>query len=115
MDNAKIRHLMATYKKELPENTWLSLNKTLQDKPDELYDAIRTVKFKNPTTTLLLSIFLGGLGVDRFYIGDVGLGVAKLLFGWLTMFIWPFIDIFISYKACKNKNYASLMQVIMGY
>ena len=43
-------------------------------------------------TALLLSIFLGGLGVDRFYLGHTGIGIGKLLtLGGCG--IWSLIDV----------------------
>ncbi len=46
---------------------------------------------KSKTTAIILSVLLGGLGVDRFYLGYTLLGVLKLLtFGGLG--IWSLID-----------------------
>ncbi len=43
-------------------------------------------------TALLLSLFVGVLGIDRFYLGHMGLGVLKLItFGGCG--IWALIDV----------------------
>lgn len=50
------------------------------------------IRQKKMVTVLLLSIFFGGLGIDRFYIGKVGTGFLKLItFGGFG--IWYVIDI----------------------
>ena len=53
---------------------------------------IGVVSDKSWVVALLLSIFVGFLGVDRFYVGNIGLGIVKLLTcGGLG--IWALIDI----------------------
>lgn len=59
---------------------------------------------KSFVVTWLLSWFLGGLGVDRFYLGKVGTGIAKLLtLGGLG--VWAIIDIILVLTgAQRDKN-----------
>lgn len=47
---------------------------------------------KDYTTALILSLFVGWLGVDRFYLGQVGLGIVKLVTGG-GCGIWWLIDV----------------------
>ena len=37
---------------------------------------------KKKTTAALLAIFLGGLGVHKFYLKEAGSGITYLLFFW---------------------------------
>jgi len=68
------------------------------------------VQGKDWLTTLLLAIFLGSFGVDRFYTGHIGLGIFKLLTcGGLG--IWWLIDlILIATGSYKDKNGQPLLK-----
>jgi len=62
----------------------------------------KPIRKRNYIVALLLSIFLGYLGIDRFYVNHIGLGILKLItaggFG-----IWWLIDIIMF--ATKNISY----------
>ena len=50
----------------------------------------------NKIAYLLLTLFLGFLGVHRFMRGQVGVGILMILIGWLTFGIWWLVDFIIS-------------------
>lgn len=74
---------------------------------DSKWGYIQSADLKDPTTMLIVSILAGGLGIDRFLIGDTGLGVAKLLTcGGLG--IWTIIDWFLIMDLTRQKNIEKL-------
>lgn len=78
---------------------------------DNRWSTMQMLQFKDPTTALIISILIGGLGIDRFYIGDTGLGVGKLLTcGGLG--IWTIVDWFLIMGATREKNLEMLQQVL---
>ena len=112
METSKANGILSQYKEYIPSDKVLALKNKLESANDSVYDSLVTLNMKNPTTTILLSVFLGAFGVDRFYIGDTGLGIAKLLFGWFTFGIWPLLDIFCCYKKTKVKNFNEILEIL---
>ena len=64
---------------------------------------------KDYTVTLLLSFFLGGFGVHRFYTGHIGLGILQLL-TLVGCGIWALIDFiricFNNFKTASGQDLA---------
>jgi TM2 domain-containing membrane protein YozV len=85
------------------------LRSRLLDLDNSKWGMIQSIDLKNPTTVLIVSLLVGYLGIDRFMIGDTGLGIGKLLtcggFG-----IWAIVDWFLIMDATKSKNMNSVNQ-----
>jgi len=78
---------------------------------DSKWAMISTLQLKDPTTSLIVSLLAGGFGIDRFIIGDTGLGVGKLLTcGGLG--IWAIIDWFLIQEATREKNMQKIQQLL---
>lgn len=78
---------------------------------DSKWAMLSTTQFKDPTIILIISILAGTLGIDRFMIGDTGLGIGKLLtcggFG-----IWAIIDWFMIQSSTREKNMQKIQQFL---
>jgi TM2 domain-containing membrane protein YozV len=78
---------------------------------DSKWALVSTIQFKDPTTAIILSVLVGSLGIDRFFIGDTGLGIGKLLTcGGIG--IWTIVDWFLIMGATREKNMAKLQQFL---
>ncbi len=115
LDQQKIDMYIMTNQKFFPEEKIVYLNVYLKDKlrtmDDEKFSLISTIELKDPTTLLLVSIFLGTLGIDRFMLGDTGMGILKLLTvgccGILTIIDWFTVS-----KRAKNYNFNKVMSLV---
>ena len=103
MEAQKVDMFMMTNAKFFEGYQLASIRERLLQMEDEKWPMVQTVQFKDPTTALILSIFAGNLGVDRFYTGDTGMGVGKLLTCG-GLYVWTIVDWFLIQGATKEKN-----------
>ena len=79
------------------------IRQRLESMSDESFMTLQSIEFKDPTTLLIISILVGSLGVDRFMLGETGMGVLKLLTGGCCG-VLTIIDWFSISKKTKEYN-----------
>lgn len=111
VDKQKIDFFIMSNKDNFPVDKLPVIQQALSRMDESTFNNISMLQFKSPMTALLLSIFCGSLGVDRFYLGDTGLGIGKLLTAG-GCGIWAIIDWFKIQDATRQKNFAQLTPYI---
>ena len=85
------------------------IQKLLEAVPDEKASLVLGASFQKPTVILIIAILLGW---ERFFLDDIGLGVAKVLTGY-GCGIWWLVDIFSAKKRAWAYNYKKLQEALM--
>ncbi len=111
MDKQKVDFFIMTNQKYFPAEKIMYLKEKLLSLDEDKFNMISAIDFKEPTTLLLISLFLGGFGVDRFMLGDTGMGVLKLLTGGCCG-ILTIIDWFTVQKKATEENFNKIMMLI---
>jgi TM2 domain-containing membrane protein YozV len=112
MEANKVDMFMMSNTKFFEGHNLQAIREQLLALDDDKWPMIQMVQFKDPTTALLISIFAGAYGIDRFYIGDTGMGVGKLLTCG-GLFVWTIVDWFLIQGATKQKNLEKFNQAMM--
>lgn len=111
MDSQKVDMFLMSNGKFFQAHHINYVREQLMKADDSKWGMIQTVDLKDPTMMLIISILIGHLGVDRFLLGDTGLGVAKLLTcGGLG--IWTIVDWFLIMDMTRQKNMEKLQMVL---
>ena len=110
MEQNKVDMFIGTMSSKFPAEKLLLIKSQLEKLDDSKLIVLQSADYKDPTTLLIVSLFLGNIGVDRFMLGQTGAGVGKLLtcggFG-----IWTIIDWFGIQKATKEYNFQKFIQL----
>ena len=116
MTNDKINLFIASHSKEFDMTQIPQVKSMLEKIPEEKETMIMGMDLKSPTTVLIVSLLVGSFGIDRFMLGDIGLGVLKLLtLGGLG--IWTIVDWCTAISRAKRYNYLEFVNMVntLGY
>lgn len=79
MDEQTVEQYLLANQKFFPQEKILFLKEKLLNLNEKQFSLLYSMDLKDPLILLIVSIFLGNLGIDRFMLNDTTLGVLKLI------------------------------------
>lgn len=90
----------------------LALMQGMNDTQLLMFQAEMGRRRKNPTTGVLLALFLGGWGAHRFYLGQVLRGFLYILFFWTFIpLVFACVEIFLMRGRVEAYNAQQAVEV----
>ena len=112
MDAAKVDLFIMTHAKSFETHQLSFIREKLLALDDSQWIILQHVKIQDPVLSLIVSIVGGSLGIDRFLIGDIGLGIGQLITcGGIG--IWAIIDWFLIMDATRARNFSRLQPYLV--
>jgi len=109
MEQQKVDMYMSTNADKFPAEQRNAIRQTLEGLDESKFNAVQGLDLKSPMTMMIIAWFGGSLGVDRFMLGDTGLGVAKLLtVGGCG--IWALVDLFTAQGRTREYNFKKFQE-----
>lgn len=111
MDSQKVDAFIMANGKYFHDYQISAVREFLLAADDSKWPMIQALQFKDPTITLIISIIGGSLGIDRFFLGDMGLGVIKLITCGGAG-IWTIVDWFLVMGVARDRNMQKLQTML---
>lgn len=112
MEQSKIDMFIMSNNGKFTPQQFSVIREKLATLPDEKAVIVMSNQYYDSTTMLILSIILGSYGVDRFLLGDIGLGVLKLLTcGGCG--IWTIVDWFSVKQRTYDSNFKKFNETLL--
>lgn len=111
MEKSKVDWYLANYAKYFQPYQIPVVKQKLEDATEEQMYIIQSLDLRDPMIVFIVSILVGTLGIDRFLIGDIGMGILKLLTGGCCG-VLTIIDWFNIMKKTKEYNFSLFMSML---
>ncbi|TKX28661.1 TM2 domain-containing protein [Campylobacter sp. MIT 12-5580] len=119
--------VLLSIKDKIPDSSLAIVQDKLKAASEDKLNTLMVLPLKNVIIGLVLGLLFGGFGIDRFYKGDIGLGIAKLVL-WIlgcatamiyigialliVWWVWVIVDFFLVWKGIKQDNLNKILAVL---